>query len=206
MMLKIKDKNFWCTVLLLTTIFFIGFILGKLIEVPFITIEKNINPLHALSILVTLLVALVISVFFQKNKDINNTANDIIIKRVDKIVDMLDILNESILEGSIEVIKAPAISKRIYSSLKCVNQSLIDYSISISATFDSIEQKHRLIKDLLTNTPAHNGNDAPMPVKVENEKYVYTSARISEIERNIEDLKNSLYKTQLEINKSFRTW
>lgn len=204
-MLKIRENKLWIG-LLYVTIFSIGFITGKLVQIPGFVVDKNINILHALSIFVTLLVALSISVFFQKNKDINNSANEIIINRIDKIVEILDSLNEAVLEGRIGVLKAPSMSKRIYSSLKCVFKSIEDYSIPISFDFSFIENKHRIMKDLLTSTPAHNNEENSMPVKVEDDNYIYNSARISEIEKNIEEFKNILFGVQLEINKSFRTW
>ncbi len=205
MTLKTKENKLWLSALLITTLF-IGFIIGKFVEVPGFIVDKNINLLHALSIFVTLFIALLISVFFQKNKDINNSANEIIINRIHKIVDILDSLHDTILEGHIEVFRAPSISKRIYSSLKCVFQSINDCSISVSVDFPTLEQKYRLMKDLLTNTPAQIDEGTSTPVKVENGKYIYSDGRISEIEQNIEELKNILFSTQLEINKSFLTW
>lgn len=201
-----KNNYFWL-ILSGFVIFLIGFIVGKIFDIPVITIDKNINPLHALSILITLLVAIFISVLFQKNKDINNAANSIVIKRIDKIIEILDSLNELILDGSIEIGKAPSISKRVYSSLKCVFASFAENNISISIDFKLVEEKNRKIKDLLTNTPALNnsdGNNASPPIKVDKKKYVYNSDRVSEIEKEVEDLKNDLFKAQLEINKSFR--
>lgn len=205
MTLKIRNNDILKS-LTWVSLFSIGFITGKLFDIPVFTMDTNINPLQALSILVTLLVALLISVYFQRNKDINNSANLIIIKRIDKVVDILDMLSELVLEGSIHLEKAPSISKRVYSSLKCIHQCVNDNSIDVSVTWDSIENKHRLIKDLLTNTPAHTSEEQSPPIKVENGKYVYNLSRISEIEKNIEDLKNSIFKTQLEINKNVRDW
>lgn len=198
-----KNNNYYW--ILLITVFLIGVIFGIFVDIPGITIDTKINPLHALSILVTLFIAVSISVVFQKNKDINNTANSIIIKRIDKIIEILDSLNELILEESIETTKGNSIPKRIHSSLKCVFDSLIENTINISIKFETIEEKHRKIKDLLTNTPAKTDSTDSPPVKVENEKYVYNATRVSEISKNIEDLKNDLFKTQLEINRSFRS-
>lgn len=201
-----KSDNFWI-VLSGGVIFLIGFLIGKIFDIPGITIDTKLNPLHALSILVTLLIAIFISVLFQKNKDINNTANSIVIKRIDKIIEILDSLNELILDGSIETGKAPSISKRVYSSLKCVFASLTENNINISVDFKTVEDKNRKIKDLLTNTPALSDSSITLvspPIKVEEKKYIYNADRISEIEKEIEDLKNDLFKAQLEVNKSFR--
>jgi hypothetical protein len=197
-----KDKLF-CKILLLTTIFLMGILLGKIIDIPGITIDTKINPLHALSILVTFLIALLITVYFQTNKEINNAANSIIIKRIDKVIEILDILNELILDGSIEILKAPSITKRVYSSLNCIFQSIKENNINVTVDFKTVEDRSRKIKDLLTDTPAKIDTDTVAPIHIADNKYVYSSARVSELERQIEDLKNDLFRAQLEINKSF---
>ena len=69
-----SSKNYIFLFLVITT-FFVGFIIGNLFNIPRIEIDKNINPLDALSIFVTLFIALLITVFFQTKKEINNTEN-----------------------------------------------------------------------------------------------------------------------------------
>lgn len=189
---------------LLLTVFVIGITVGKLFSLPKeIVIDNNINPMHALSILVTLLIAILITVFFQTRKEINNTENEIIIKRIDKIVEIIDCLHDSVCSGKVAVSQAPALVKRIYNSSKYIwESSFDDQTINISIKLDSIETETRKINDLLTNTPAINTDIQKPPVKVVEDKYEYNDARIVEIEQHLEELKNKLFQAQLEVNRN----
>jgi hypothetical protein len=198
-----KNRRF-CFYLLLLTVFFCGFITGKIFDVPGLVIDKHINLLHAASILVTLLIALVITVFFQTNKDVNNIANGIIIKRIDNVIEIIDTLQDDVEIGSIATERAPSVVKRIHGSLKCIWTNIDEQSIKVSTVFQSLEDETRKINDLLTNTPAKGSKESTSPVSVKSGKYSYNPARISEIATHIESLKNNLFKTQLEVNKSLQ--
>lgn len=193
-----------CFYLFLLTVFFCGFIAGKTFDVPGLVIDKHINPLHAASILVTLLIALVITVFFQTNKDVNNIANGIIIKRIDKVIEIIDTLQDDVDIGSIATERAPSVVKRIHDSLKCIWTNINEQNIKVSTEFQSLEDETRKINDLLTNTPAKSPTGSISPVLVKSGKYLYNPARTSEIGKHIECLKNNLFKTQLEVNKSLQ--
>ena len=179
-------KTRWlCNGLLLLTVFFLGFIVSKAFDVPGITIDTNINPLHALSIIVTLLIALLITVYFQTNKEVNNVANGIIIKRIDKIIDIIDSLHDSIIEENITTSSAPSTVKRIHTSLKYISTSLSDQEIKVSVEFNDLEIETRKINDLLTNTPADNSNTSVSPVTV-------TSGNMSIVKQEFRSLKSIL--------------
>lgn len=101
-----------------------GFFAGKLHFLPGdVVIDKNINPMHALSIFVTLFIAILITVFFQTKKEINNTENEIIIKRIDKIIEIIDCLYDSVCSGKVAVSQAPALVKRIHVSSKYTHRT-----------------------------------------------------------------------------------
>lgn len=180
-----------------------GLLVGKLLSLPEdIVIDRNINPVHALSIFVTFFIAISVTVFFQTKKEINNTENEIIIKRVDKIIEIIDRLYDSVCSGKIAVLQAPALVKSIHSSSKYIWENCFgDQAINVSVEFDSIELLTRKINDLLTNTPANNVDEEKPPVKVIENKYEYNDARIAEIGKYIEDLKDAFFKVQLDVNK-----
>ncbi len=198
-----KNRWSWCFLFLLT-VFSCGFISGKIFEVPGVAIDNHINPLHAVSILFTFLTAVVITVFFQTNKDVNNIANSIIIKRIDKVIEIIDVLQDDVETGSIATERAPSVVKRIHDSLKCIWTNIDEQSIKVSTKFQSLEDETRKINDLLTNTPAKKATELTPPVSVKSGKYSYNPARITEIAKHIEDLKNNLFKAQLEVNRSLQ--
>jgi len=188
---------------LLLTVFIMGFFVGNLYNLPGeIVIDKNINAVHALSIFVTLFIAILITIFYQTKKEINNTENEIIIKRIDKIIEIIECLHDSVCSGKVAVSQAPALVKRIYNASKYIwESSFSDQTINVSIKFELIESETRKINDLLTNTPANNTKDENPPVKVVESNYEYNDSRIVEIEKHIEDLKNKLFKIQLEVNR-----
>lgn len=167
---------------------------------PDITIDTKLNPLHALSILVTLLVAFLVTVVFQTKKELNNSQNSIIVKRVDKVIELLDDLSDQVESGNVAVNLAPSITKRAHTSLNYIWNAFPEYNIIVTTGFDAVQNEARKIKDLLTTSPV--SESAGQPVKIEDGKYVYNEPRIAEITFHIENLKNILFKTQLEINKN----
>jgi len=197
-----KRINKICDFILLITIFSLGFIVSKIIDVPGITIESNINPLHLLSIIITLFIALLITVYFQTNKEVNNSRNGILIKRIDNITDNIDLFYEIISTGTIPIELAPSTVKRIHQSLKYTWNNFEEEGVVVSIELKTIETITRMINNLLTNTPAIALDDPMPPISIDKNKYVYNAARISEIEKYIDDLKNNLFKIQLDVNKS----
>lgn len=197
-----KKINKICNFILLITIFSLGFIASKIVDVPGITIETNINPLHLLSIIVTLFIALLITVYFQTHKEVNSSRNEILIKRIDSITDNIDSFYDTISTGIIPIELAPSTVKRIYQSLKYTWENFNAEGVSVSIEFNIIEKKTRIINNLLTNTPAIASNDPVPPVSTAENNYLYNTARIAEIEKHIDDLKNNLFKVQLDVNKS----
>lgn len=191
-----------CNFIMYIIIFSLGFTLGKIINVPGITIETNINPLHLLSIIVTLFIALLITVYFQTHKEVNSSRNTILIKRIDSITDNISSFYETISTGIIPIELAPSTVKRIHQSLKCTWENFNTEEVSVSIEFKIIEKKTRIINHLLTNTPAIASNDPVPPVSVVKNSYLYNTARIAEIEKHIDDLKNNLFKVQLDVNRS----
>lgn len=187
---------------LFIVIFFIGFLIGRLTVFPAeILIETNVNAVHALSIFVTLFIALLITVFFQTKKEMNNIENELIINRINKITEIIECLQDSVGTGIVPVNQAIAQVKRIHSSSKyiwdiCFN----DQNIAVTMDFKTVEHELRTLKVLLTLTPVIDSEKTP-PIKAVNNQFEYSHARIAEIEKNIEDLKNILFKIQLEVNR-----
>jgi len=179
-----------------------GFLIGKMVAVPELTIDTKINPLHALSILVTLIVALVISLFFEREKEKNRVAISLIIKRIDKAAEMIDSLYLSVMENQIKQNSAYSLPKRIHNSLKCVWDMFGQYNMNVEVEFSELEVILREVKSLMTNTPINGGSSGEHPpIKVEDNNIIYSDARVAEIGIYIEKIQNKLYKTQHEVNR-----
>lgn len=188
---------------LFATVLLIGFLIGKMVSVPNLSFETNINPLHGVSILVTLFIALLLSIFFDTNKSKVIGQKEIMIKRMDKILEMIDGLQNHVLAGKVDVQFGIAFTKRFNGATSYIWASLATQGVRVKLAQGDIESVARQLKDLLTNTPAYNDDaqGAP-PIRVVDKSFEYSPARIAELIANLEDLKNKLFQTQLEINAS----
>jgi len=184
----------------------IAFIFGKIINVPGVTLDTELNPFHALSPLVTLVIALVLSIYVQRSRDINGSASDLTIKRVDKIIDLLDDLQESVsATNRILTTNANAFPKRIGSGLKSTLSSLHENNIPVSVEYSELEIIIRDLREVLTLTPVQNDENKgkDKPIYVENGYTHYNSSKVSEVNKLVDDLRDMLFKIQLDINNSY---
>ena len=181
----------------------IGFLAGKMYDVPGLTLDRKINPLHALSIIVTVFIAIVISIFFEKEKEKNKVIKEIIIRRIDKTIDLTESLIDLVATGKIRSEVVPGYPKRIHSSLKCSWSSFENNKIKTVVDFSELELIIRELKNLLTNTPINaSGSLADAPISAKNGYFLYNEARVSEVSVELEKLKNMLFKAQLDVNMS----
>lgn len=185
------------------TLVAIGILIGKFIEVPSIKVDPTINLLHGLSILTTLFVAIVIAIYFDTQKKKDSIQKEIMIKRIDKIVDSLDDLQKDVSIGKVVLQFAIAFPKRFKGSIDYVWDALSHYEIAVSVEKDEIIKAHRELRALLTTTPipavAAQSKDL---ASVADDSLIYSTPKIAQIITVIETLKNDLFKVQLDINAS----
>lgn len=198
-----KSSKFYLVLVLIVISLFIGVLVGKMYNVPVLTIDTNINPLHALSMIITVFIAIVITIYFDHEKEKNKVVKEIIIKRIDNAISIVETLFDAVSAGKIKSEVIPGYPKRIHSSLKCSWSSFSDNKIETSISFSELELVIRELKKLLTDTPLNNnGVDGAAPIKAENGCFIYSEARVSEVSVELEKLKNKLFKAQLDVNMS----
>ena len=190
-------RKFFPHILLIVISLGLGFLIGKMVTIPGIEMDLKINPLHGISILSTVFVAVLISMFFEKEKEKNRITNELIIKRLDSVLPLIDDLHDSISGGNMPYVKATS-SKRIHSALKFTWNVMNEKELNFNTEFTEVESEYRNLKDLLTNVPADTTDDNS-PLKVKDGMATYQPSRISEIERSLELLKNIIFKTQLDL-------
>jgi Ca2+/Na+ antiporter len=195
-----KLKKFLYFVLALTLIA-VGIFIGKWIGVPYITIDPSINLLHGLSLLITLFIALAITLVFDTQKKRDSTQKEIMIKRIDRIVDTLDDLQKDVSTGKVGLQFAFAFPKRLIVSIRYVWDAFKLHDITVSVEVNNVVATVCELRRLLTTTP----NKAEQSVRndlalVDNDFLVYGAPGITLMITAIETLKNELFKAQLDIN------
>ncbi|HUX54910.1 MAG TPA: hypothetical protein VMV56_10880 [Williamwhitmania sp.] len=170
--------------------------------IPGIKFDNQVDPLHALSILVTFAIAVLLSVFFEAHKKKDSTQKEIMIKRVDRVLNTLEELHKAILTGKIDFQTAVSLPKRLNKTFDYIWESLKINKINVKIEKSEIINLIRDLKDLLTNTPTNEERKLKKycPITVNDNLLIYASPRVTEICSKLEEINNKLFQTQLNIN------
>jgi hypothetical protein len=189
------------------SILILGILIGKVVkDWPLFTLNYSLSITHIISIGTTLFIAILISYYFDKEKQNNRNEKDLILKRMDDVYMHIETLSTKIEDGSISYQEAASKVKRINMAFTNVFNV-----IKISdASLDDVDKKDFLdksksLRNLLTETPKLDEDElkgVEIPIEVKDGIIKYTQARISEIETLFERIKSQLLELQLKINKS----
>jgi len=194
-----RSKGIVFVVMISIIVFIVGLLLGKMIDVPGFTLNKEINPLHAISILVPLIIAIVFTWFFSREQEKERVLKSILIKRIGELVEFVDYVQDRLMNGEINIHFAPTISKKIWSALTCTRYSIVESKSPVPFDVGEAELILRKINRLITETPSDGGGNTETTT-ISNGIYNYSLARKSEINRNLDNAKNALYRLQIRIN------
>ncbi len=185
-------------IVLASVVLALGFLLGKLVSVPGLEVDKSISLTHAASILVTIVVAVVISVLIDGIKEQKKLTREVVIPMVDKLIIHVDNTKETLLKGSLPLATANSFGKKIIVPLSHVKNAVVAKNKTAIDLFDDLESMVKEIRVNLTETPQKNSNPSEHPVIV-NPKlgYIYSDKRTDQIEVLLDNLNNNLLKLQL---------
>lgn len=199
--LKNNFTNISIGILLIT----IGILIGKYISFPYFEISKTIDLVNIASIVVTIILAIIITTFFDKRKSDFRIEKDLIIKRVDNIYEICSKLQLEAISGEIPYIEAASSIKRINTSINSV------YKLISKCKFNTDESTKNEFKscigdlrNILTDTPLISEkeiNSADIPISVKDGVIHFNRNRISQIELKFDTLKDLLLEWQIVINK-----
>jgi hypothetical protein len=117
----------------------------KVVDIPGIRVSGDINPLHFMSILTTVFVAVLVSIFFDQHKEKNKVGKGLFFKRIDDVLKIIDNIHEHIDKCEIEITAAASINKRLRSSISFIFSALENKKIVARSEKDKIE---RILKDI----------------------------------------------------------
>jgi hypothetical protein len=195
-----KNKILIGQILTGIVLFSIGILVGKICFFPGVTMGREINPVHAMSILVSLLIACILAIWIDRHKEKNKTEKSLVIKRIDDSIIILESIHEKVLTKSIGVVEAASLLKRLAMQIGCLKKLVAVRDICNPEKFDKCISDISELKDLLTSTPA--AEELPSgeaTVRASDGIYYYSKNRISEIETKVEILKNDTFELQMEV-------
>lgn len=199
----IKIKTIWLILLFLITLI-IGIFAGKLFSIPYFEIDPKINVLHAISILTPIFVAVVVGVILDQHKESNKIKRDLVLSRIDELYTTVNELHE-ILDPPTNI-SLTDINKKLKAigthglSIKSI---IMAANYKESSHVNAYTETHKALKNKLTMTDitAHEEGNTP-DISVADGKCVYSTARILEIESDINDLRKHIFYMQVEIASS----
>jgi hypothetical protein len=192
-----KTNKSWILLCFISCI--IGILVGKILFIPGISIQHEINPVHALSVISTLFVAIVVSILFTQEKDKNKGKKEIVLNRVCAGFEICDSLHGRIIDNKIDHSHAVSVFKRIAIVTKCVFYACKTIGLTITMNEAKFNEQAKRLKDLMTNTPIIPDDLTTPPIKITKGIIEYNSNRIAEIETELEKLRNMFLELQIDI-------
>jgi uncharacterized protein YneF (UPF0154 family) len=193
-------KIAFCIVLLV-----LGIIIGKFYNFPQFEISKSIDLINLLSIIVTIGLAIIITVYFDKTKNDNRIEKDLILRRVDNIYEITNELQKECVSGTIPYTEAASSIKRMNTSLKSIYKTIDKCQFSIKDDIkESLKDAIGDLRDKLTDTPKINEEQiqkAELPIEVKDGVIHYNRQRIAQIESKFDGIKDCLFELEIRINK-----
>lgn len=193
-------KTVFCISLLV-----VGFLIGKFTDFPNFKISRSIDLVNISSIVVTILLAFVISVFFSKKKSDNRVEKDLILRKVDNIYEITNELQKKSISGQIHYTNAASSIKRINTSIQSIYRTVEKCQFSIKDDIkSSIKDSIIELRDILTNTPKVTEDQIEkidLPIEVKSGVIMFNRQRINQIEAKFDNLKDSLLELEIRINK-----
>lgn len=183
----------------------VGVLIGKFIDFPDFQISKNIDLVNISSIVVTVLLAILITVFFDKRRSDNRVEKDLILRRVDNVYEITNELQKESISGQIPYTEAASSIKRISTSMQSIYRTVEKCQFSIKNDIKTaIKKSISELRDILTDTPKMTEDqieNTDLPIEVKDGIIKFNRQRVNQIEAKFDILKDCLLELEIRINK-----
>lgn len=183
----------------------VGILIGKFVSFAHFEISPKIDLVNITSILVTVLLAILITVFFDKRKSDNRIEKDLILRRVDNVYEITNELQKESISGKIPYTEAASSIKRISTAMQSIYKTVDKCEFTIKDDIKtSIQSAISQLRDLLTDTPKMTEDQiesSDLPIEVRDGIIKYNRQRIGQIEAKFDLLKDCLLELEIRINK-----
>jgi Ca2+/Na+ antiporter len=200
-----KQKIIQNSIIFLSILIF-GILLGKFLDWPYLKLDQNVNLVDLISVLLTLLLAYFVVKVIEKEKEDYREEKNLLLKRLERIDDLIEEIHESIESDQIHYSKAAAMIKNISVNLNCLFRVKLNPAITIDRNTNQVFTiQLKRLRNLLTNTPmidASQINKSDLPLEVKSGILKISKSRVIEIETELEKLRILVFELQLKINAS----
>ncbi len=184
---------------------FIGVLIGKFISVPHFEVSKSLDLIDIFSVLVTILIAILLTVFFDKRKNDSRIEKDLILRRVDNVYEITCDLQQESISGKIPYTEAASSIKRISTSMQSIYNTIEKCQFTIKNDIkESIKSAIGDLRDILTDTPKINEEvieNSDLSIEVKDGIIFFNRQRIIQMESKFDVLKDCLLELEIRINK-----
>lgn len=201
-----KLNNILTKILIVFVPFMVGIVIGKFINIKYFTVKSEIDLVGVSAVLATFIAAYIISHVLEKNKQDYRVEKDILIKKIERIYELVDSVYNKILDRKIELTEATSHLKRIRINSDLIFNLQKESKIQVDDRYqDEINTLLNELKNLLTNTPIiDNGllESSNLPVTVKNNIIYLSDTRFYDIELKFDKLCNLFLTFELALNNA----
>lgn len=176
----------------------LGYISNEFTTIPGLAFSNELDPLDALSILLSFIIVIYLSVIFERFKEGNRLKKDIVIKKCEDFFNYLDRIHSEISQSSVEINKITNGTKRIYESFESLCMLIKSAGFYCEAFNADFMREHRELRILATYTSAAPSTTDP-EIRVQNGAFIYSTSRINEITSTFDRLGAIIMSEQLRI-------
>lgn len=178
-----------------------GILIGKILYFPGITCELKLNPLHGLSILTSLFLALVVSCFWAKLKENQKLCKDIFFHRLREILDGVETLKKNLQQqmNINEIIGPISDLQKVFSRFEdsiAISKTTVAYKPEI------FKEKIKGLRSLMTDTPIVAENNDELPIVIEANIARYSPHRYGEIEKLLREIEDYILELEFKVANS----
>lgn len=187
------------------SILILGVLIGKLLNLPYFELDKNINIIDLCSILATIFIGLYIAKKIQKDSADLNNEKEIFLNRFDKLISLFEEYRENLSSSNIDYVKIVSSIKNIILILYSIQKMGKHSEIKIlrdAKCFDKIRKGCYKLRNLSTETSNTKNTSKDSDIFIISGCVTYSQYRYSQIVRQIESIKDDLYMIELKINNS----
>ena len=183
----------------------IGIVIGKFLNFQYFEISKEIDLVNITSIITTILLAILITLLFDKQKSDNRIEKDLILRRIDNIYAITNELQKESILGEIKYTEAASSIKRISTSIQSIYKTVNKCQFTIKEDIKTlIKNAISELRNILTDTPKITDKQiesSDLPIEVKDGIIKYNKERINQIEARFDTLKDCLLELEIRINK-----
>lgn len=196
-----KGSSLAIWLLICTLCLVLGWILGKAVTFGIFEVDPQINVVDVVSILVTILAAVILGVVIDKRKLDGRSMKDLFIGKANKIEAILETLESEVARGPYPLGMATASLKRMNVTFIDLCKRLQENGISVPPKIGTdFKNNLRTLKDRLTNTPPVGTSDTS--ITIHQDTVTLSPSRLALAKSDIDKIESNLFQLQLVINQS----